>query len=622
MLTTDQLRPETLKAQCDSAIQILEQENEAIRILQKNLENFIVDDELVSEAYVALKEQISDYLTITSVMITANEYDIEDLNTLKEAVGDEELDGADISQNQSTALSDKNTYLSKFSYYEQKARGTFLLNPERRLYEASADFYGSLAVIAERKYNLYVKKEQKYDEIEAATQNLFSRSSSLRSIAKQGMASITGAFQDGTYHIDMDASWRIDYQAEFNQMIQNTKADFMTTNDAGEQEYNWEYIQEFLERDADEVSEMEYLAFVDLVSEMSPEDLENLLATAQIKTSFIDPAYADFSDVMKTAAGYYLYIAETEAEYTIFDAHNSYDYDEVEITNELSRAELIYQITDTIDTGTYHYIHISENVNTNGKITYIADILPQSRTSMLPEDPESFGEIYTTASQHKIITVEPWGTPLTAGDYLDHDVRETLVSLEPMTGGALFVKEGSNQIINFVVGKIGNKGISNIVMLIRLEQNIEKNYENSVAINGAIDSIDTKRAIVALGINTGIVSITGPTESSIGYVAPKYDPEELLIRVTVYNNENEVPITVEELKEGFETGSQVLEDYMDWYYADGNRDVEEYWIELEILAKDYPETARRMNVSQLQELINKYNDPTYEINAEIMGEQE
>ena len=126
------------------------------------------------------------------------------------------------------------------------------------------------------------------------------------------------------------------------------------------------------------------------------------------------------------------------------------------------------------------------------------------------------------------------------------------------------------------------------------------------------------------------------------------DEEELYVRLEVYNRWNEQKdngrerLHLSDIEDYLSSeyngdGSfrvsvkpAEIEDYMEWYYGDGNGDVEEYWVELGKILLDYygehseiPMQDRgEMNTNQLQELINKYNDPNYEINAEIMGEQE
>lgn len=120
--------------------------------------------------------------------------------------------------------------------------------------------------------------------------------------------------------------------------------------------------------------------------------------------------------------------------------------------------------------------------------------------------------------------------------------------------------------------------------------------------------------------------------------------EELYIRLEVYNSWNkqqnngrdEVLLAdVEEYlaNEYSEDGSlrvysrpPKIQEYMRWYYDDGNGEVEEYVGKLGTILLEFkgehPEIfmrdEREMTIEQLQELINKYNNPSYEINAEIM----
>ena len=65
-----------------------------------------------------------------------------------------------------------------------------------------------------------------------------------------------------------------------------------------------------------------------------------------------------------------------------------------------------------------------------------------------------------------------------------------------------------------------------------------------------------------------------------------------------------------------------IQRYMDWYSEGGDGEIEEYWGELDKIAKPYSESITRMNVDQLQELITKYNNPGYEINIGIMEEKQ
>ncbi len=123
---------------------------------------------------------------------------------------------------------------------------------------------------------------------------------------------------------------------------------------------------------------------------------------------------------------------------------------------------------------------------------------------------------------------------------------------------------------------------------------------------------------------------------------------ELFVRLAAYNSRNmqenngKEAVTLEDIEDYLsseynEDGSlrvdsipENIQGYIDWFYEGGDKEIEEYWGELGRIAMEYQrehpeielEDRGNMTTEQLQELINKYNDPDYEINAEIMGEQE
>ena len=138
-------------------------------------------------------------------------------------------------------------------------------------------------------------------------------------------------------------------------------------------------------------------------------------------------------------------------------------------------------------------------------------------------------------------------------------------------------------------------------------------------------------------------------DSELGYQEyNKVNEKELYVRLEVYNSWNKQQNNGREVlyltdiedylsSEYNEDGSlrvysrpEKIQEYMKWYYADGNRDVDEYWDGLQEIVMNFydehPEISKKttgnMDTEQLQELINKYNNPDYEINADIMGGKE
>ena len=124
------------------------------------------------------------------------------------------------------------------------------------------------------------------------------------------------------------------------------------------------------------------------------------------------------------------------------------------------------------------------------------------------------------------------------------------------------------------------------------------------------------------------------------------DEEWLYVALAAYKDYNlrydmeRQEITIEDVKEYLsseynEDGSlrvyskaENIGEYVYWWSEDASDAVNGYWIKMEEMAREYqmqhPELvvqlAANMNTKQLQELINKYNDPDYEINVDIMGE--
>ena len=100
--------------------------------------------------------QMEDYSMILRTMRAANCSDISDFNTLSGSVGDEELDGAKILEQQNL----------------------------------------DLALVQGLLYEAWKKKEEKYDAIDNATAKLFTTVGSMRSIAREGLEYMKKAYKN------------------------------------------------------------------------------------------------------------------------------------------------------------------------------------------------------------------------------------------------------------------------------------------------------------------------------------------------------------------------------------------------------------------------------------------
>ena len=132
-------------------------------------------------------------------------------------------------------------------------------------------------------------------------------------------------------------------------------------------------------------------------------------------------------------------------------------------------------------------------------------------------------------------------------------------------------------------------------------------------------------------------------EYYVGYDA--IDEPKLYVCLSAYNewiqlkDREQQKLTLEDVEEylsseynedgslRIQKGYENIRAYVDWYYEEGGgEDITDYWIELQRILNSHcdnnPEVAddiaQRLNVDQLQELIYKKNNPSYEINTEIM----
>ena len=623
--------PDEMKRQCDAAVDILEKDIQTFDSVAKSLQAFIADDELAGKAYGTLKNQIKDYLSVISALTAANEMDLEEIRALKPAMGTEELRGGQILRGMADARADMENSRERAAEYRRLERGEWLGSPMVSFYVQAACYYETCAWLAERRYKKWQEKERIYNEKEAVTMRLLTRSRGMREAAKAALEDITGAFRDGAYHIDVNAGWRTALAKENARLFERLRQSFFTENETGETVYDWDRIREWLEKDESEVSELEYLAFIDIMSEMSDGELERLFRAAQKSVDLYGSGYI-LSRVMKNAANRYLIIARIEAELTIFDSHSTYDFDATEVLNQLSRALLISRVLYSMERnegGAGHHVTITFEEN-GGKMTYTA-VVAALAGCMAPD-----GWAESARDAKRAIRINPWGTSATAQDGLTDCELLTFRGLMPEFSET-FAGMLGNETAEYIFKKIG-KGtvetagemLSKYLGAVEFVMEMKEECETQAVVNGALDIIQLRREIQALEIRASVISVTGPAENTAYLECPKYDPEELLVRVAAYNSEHEEKTSVEEIKASFAEGGGIVEEYTDWYFDGGDEVIAEYWSELEDIAIEqrrlYQEftnaNVKKMSIEQLQELIKKKEDPSYEINMEIMREQQ
>lgn len=203
------LNPSSIRQQCQQMQETLERDIEKLEILENCLNDFINNDEIKSDSFDNLKQHVGDYKLIIQLICTVHKSDILDCNTLSGAVGAEILDGSIIIPN-------KKAEKIKWKENEELAQsmrneaGNYLpwFPATFSCYMNTANTYARLAETSRKLYEKWKKKEKEYDDIEAATSNLFSASEGIRTLVNSGISGLSNAFQNGNYVPSVNAIWR------------------------------------------------------------------------------------------------------------------------------------------------------------------------------------------------------------------------------------------------------------------------------------------------------------------------------------------------------------------------------------------------------------------------------
>ena len=198
--------------------------------------------------------QMEDYSMILRTMRAANCSDISDFNTLSGSVGDEELDGAKILEQQNL----------------------------------------DLALVQGLLYEAWKKKEEKYDAIDNATAKLFTTVGSMRSIAREGLEYMKNAYRNGNYDTSVRDSWRMRMQNSYFTR-------FMPTDSTGNTTVNWDEIEKTVGKDALEITAEEYYALSVVYLNLDAEDLTRFLSLFIDKTKDVDMPW--YNELFGPAAG-------------------------------------------------------------------------------------------------------------------------------------------------------------------------------------------------------------------------------------------------------------------------------------------------------------------------------
>ena len=288
------LNPTAIREQCALAVRHLEEDNESLRTAENSINCFAQAEELKGAAFEALKQQLADYREAVQAIRSANEADIADFRTLAGAVGEEVLIGENILKQQREALSAKDNYENMAWESEQNANTTPYWWMAGQ-YREQAWQYRLLANFSMQMYEKWKAKEEAYDSIEAATAGLFGTGEDIRTAALHALEAIRGAFAEGTYRPDMEASWRGELKAGY----ENRVASF---SDDGEMTVNWCEVEKILAKEAGSITDGEYNALTFAFLNMDGDELGRFLQCLMGEREDVDVPL--IHEIFDQSAGY------------------------------------------------------------------------------------------------------------------------------------------------------------------------------------------------------------------------------------------------------------------------------------------------------------------------------
>jgi len=251
--TSLRLHPRSIRAQSQAAIRQLQNDNSFLDSSNTGIEGFNADNEITSAAFNGLKAKTQDLGSVALAFVSANSEDIIDHQTLIAGVGDEDLEGEIIDQNQRSAQ-------RAFEFHERevielrRARANMLAQLTQGnlplfnlvIIDQQIREHEGLRNLNEQLITHWREKEEDYHRIEAATARLFTGSQNVRRIARRGLELITlaSAGSPGSYNSEMLNSWRTDIAQAKEASLDRLIAAVAITDDNGNViDYRWNLLK-------------------------------------------------------------------------------------------------------------------------------------------------------------------------------------------------------------------------------------------------------------------------------------------------------------------------------------------------------------------------------------------
>ena len=249
---------------------ILSDENEELRELSNAFLTISENEESKGDTADAFRQQMLDYKNLIDSAISVNGYDITDNAIAYNSFVEYYFDGAVILQNKKDAEDEKSRDEGSRDYHYREYQDSFdsLLGIFTAPYHYTAYLYYCACVSSdESEIEYWDEIIRIFDEIKSTTSGLFTNSSSVREAIRLGLIDLSDNFSDGNYNVDLNADWRLNLEDAFKKYFHSKDG---SGNDTVDVDAVFDKIM-----NADELSDAEYQALLDTLSEMGI-DISNI----------------------------------------------------------------------------------------------------------------------------------------------------------------------------------------------------------------------------------------------------------------------------------------------------------------------------------------------------------
>lgn len=172
-----------ISEQCDRLLAELQHENELLTGKIEAVRTFI-DSSLSGRSFAAMKRYSEEFVRATSLMIEANEKDIEDILILKNIVGNHNIIGNEVLTN--LDHSQRQYYRNRDIANDYMQRSSLATNPIEKIhYNRLAQSQNEIANSWESIFQSWQREEFLYDQVNSESCNLFSCGRDIRYQASQ-----------------------------------------------------------------------------------------------------------------------------------------------------------------------------------------------------------------------------------------------------------------------------------------------------------------------------------------------------------------------------------------------------------------------------------------------------